>query len=255
MLEDTRTVLWKELKEFQAQGGRGKLGKITMVMAFVPGLILPLQFGRSWVETPVALLTLTLVPVIVLSVVADTIAGERERHTLETLLASRLPDRAILFGKIGAATTYAMTQLLLFILPALLIVNIIFGRGDLLVYPLPVWLGIFALGPLLAVLISGIGVLISMRAQTVRQAQLIVMTVMFLSFLIGPILLGTVVFAGVYLLTASTSARDLQELSEIARRAGLLGGIIVATCILIVVDTVVVAFVQSRFRRTKLALD
>ena len=34
------------------------------------------------------------------SLVADSFAGERERHTLETLLASRLPDRAILAGKL-----------------------------------------------------------------------------------------------------------------------------------------------------------
>ena len=38
--------------------------------------------------------------------VPDPLPRERERHTLETLLASRLSDRAILLGKIGAAVGF-----------------------------------------------------------------------------------------------------------------------------------------------------
>ena len=39
--------------------------------------------------------------------IADGIPGERERHTLETLLASRLSDRSILLGKVMAAVPTA----------------------------------------------------------------------------------------------------------------------------------------------------
>ena len=49
---------------------------------------------------------------------------ERERHTLETLLSTRLSDHTILLGKIGATVSYAwgMTQIVLLI--ALVPVNI-----------------------------------------------------------------------------------------------------------------------------------
>jgi ABC-2 type transport system permease protein len=255
MLEDIRTVLWKELKEFQAQGGRGKLGKVTLLLTFVPGLVLPLQFGRAWVETPIALLTLGLVPVIALSIIADAVAGERERHTLETLLASRLPDRAILFGKVGAATTYVMAQMLMFILPALLLVNIIFVRGEPSFYPLPVWLGIFILGPLLTILLSGIGMLISMRARTVRQAQMIVMIVTFLSVIVGPLVLGALLVGIALLLSATVAADDLRAAIDWSRQVGLTGGIIALALAICAIDLALLLLVQARFRRTRLALD
>jgi ABC-2 type transport system permease protein len=255
MLEDIGTVIWKELKELQAQAGRGRLGKVMLLLAFVPGLVLPLQFGRAWVETPIALLTLGLVPVIVFSVVADAIAGERERHTLETLLASCLPDYAILYGKLGAATLYVMSQVLTFIVPSLLLVNLLFVRGELVVYPAPVWLGVFLLGPLLTILLGGIAMLISMRARTVRQAHLIVMLVTFVGFLVAPIVLGAVVVVMALVLSITVAAEDLRATVEAARRVGLLGGIVALALLVTALDLLLMVFVQTRFRRTRLALD
>ncbi len=52
--------------------------------------------------------------------ITDSIAGERERQTLETLLASRLPDRAIVLGKIIAVTLFGWGLLLLGMIPGLL---------------------------------------------------------------------------------------------------------------------------------------
>jgi ABC-2 type transport system permease protein len=83
----------------------GWLGLVIFVAVF--GILLPLQSGRGWVESPTGLAVWAWVPfLLVSSVVADSFAGERERHTLETLLASRLPDRAILFGKLATAVGY-----------------------------------------------------------------------------------------------------------------------------------------------------
>ena len=56
--------------------------------------------------------------------VADSFAGERERHTLETLLASRLPDRAILFGKVLAAVGYGWVLVMLMLVLSLVTVNL-----------------------------------------------------------------------------------------------------------------------------------
>ena len=73
-------------------------------MIAVFGVFLPLQNGASWVTSPITMVYWAWMPLmLVTGVIADSFAGERERHTLETLLASRLPDRAILLGKVAAA--------------------------------------------------------------------------------------------------------------------------------------------------------
>ena len=64
-------------------------------------IYLPLQARDAWVNGPIPLVPATLMPVMLVGLtIADSFAGERERHTLPTLLASRLSDRAILIGKI-----------------------------------------------------------------------------------------------------------------------------------------------------------
>ena len=108
MIADLWTVMWKEWKELFVQRGsmRGGLLRLVIVIG-VLGIVPPLQAGREWVDSPMVLAFAGWMPLLlVTSVVADSFAGERERHTLETLLASRLPDRAILFGKVGTAVSY-----------------------------------------------------------------------------------------------------------------------------------------------------
>ncbi len=64
-------------------------------------IYLPLQARDAWVNGPIPLVPATLMPVMLVGLtIADSFAGERERQTLPTLLASRLSDRAILIGKI-----------------------------------------------------------------------------------------------------------------------------------------------------------
>ncbi len=108
MLTDVWTVMRKELQEAFNFGDRvGKFGLLFMILSF--GILLPWQMGKSWVESPITLIYWSWVPLfLVNAVVADSFAGERERHTPETLLASRLADQAILFGKLLAALAYGV---------------------------------------------------------------------------------------------------------------------------------------------------
>jgi ABC-2 type transport system permease protein len=113
---------------------------------------------------------------LVMAVVADSFAGERERHTLETLLASRLSDASILFGKIAAAVAFAYGMLLVVSALSLISVNVWLSRPDPWRHVL-MWGGVesFAvvvLGFLLTVLCATIGVMVSLRSETVRQANL-----------------------------------------------------------------------------------
>src|SRR5262249_53452146 len=105
MIEDTGTVIWKELRELlrQRESLRG-----TALSFFIPvlfwGILLPAQSGLRWVESPATLAGWAMIALLLVTlVVAEAFAGERERHTLETLLATRLSDQAILFGKIAAS--------------------------------------------------------------------------------------------------------------------------------------------------------
>ena len=143
MIRDVRTIIWKEIKEILGRRGLlkgGKAGIFIMLACF--GVFMPLQFGRQWLASPMAMVYWAWVPFLLVSgVVADSFAGERERHTLETLLASRLPDRAILAGKIGAALVYGWGLTLGCVLLGAAAMTIVHGRGKVIFYSGPCGFG------------------------------------------------------------------------------------------------------------------
>ena len=107
---------------------------------------------------------------IVTTVTADSVVGERERRTLETLLATRLSDAAILWGKWLACVLWVWAAMILCLPVGLLTINLTLP-GELLL-PTPG----HALGMLLvsfagAGLGAAAGVLVSLRAESVRHAQ------------------------------------------------------------------------------------
>lgn len=173
MIQDISTMIWKEARELMMlrSGLRGGwTGLLILIGVF--GVLMPLQSGPEWLQAPSTVLLWAWVPfILVNSVVADSFAGERERHTLETLLASRLSDRAILFGKISSAIAYGWGITLLGLLVALVTINIAHGEGELLFFPPLFGLAVLVLSFLVSWLASGLGVLVSLRAASVRQAQ------------------------------------------------------------------------------------
>lgn len=245
MIADVWTVMWKEWKEFLLSGGslRGT-GVRMLVVVGVFGILLPVQMGRTWVEFPIvpyfgAWLALYLVTM----VVADSFAGERERHTLETLLASRLSDRAILFGKLGAVVVYSLGLTWAGLAVALVSVNVAHGQGELLLYSAPVILATVVLSALTAVLASGVGVFVSLRSKTVRQAQQ--------TLGIAVMLLVFVPVFGVRALPPEWKARLLDAaMTTDPLKITLLMGLI-----LIGLDVALCALALGRFRRDRLIAD
>jgi ABC-2 type transport system permease protein len=128
MITDIVTIMRKELKEMLFQRGQGRSSSIRMLIFIgVFGILLPMQNGIRSLTSPVGMVFWLWIPYMLISgVTADTFAGERERHTLETLLASRLSDRSILFGKLGAVIGYGWGMTLITILVNLLTVNLVF---------------------------------------------------------------------------------------------------------------------------------
>lgn len=198
MLIDIWTVTWKEWRELIAQRRNLHEGAVSLLLILgVFGIVWPVGQGISWLTSPLVLFLAGWVPfMLVTSAVADAFAGERERHTLETLLATRLPDRAILLGKICAVVSYGWGITLLILLLGWVSVNVVHGGAGLLFYRGVIGWGSVALSLLGAALAAHLGVLISLRAPTVRQAQqtlsLIAMTIPFLVVYGGRVLPGEV---------------------------------------------------------------
>lgn len=244
MIFDIATIVWKEIHELLFQRGRFRGGWVGMIFFIaVFGIFMPLQTGPSWVQSPVTLIYWAWVPfLLVSSVVADSIAGERERRTLETLLASRLSDLAILLGKIAASIAYGWGLTLISIFLGLISLNLVFGKEKLILYPWDIGIGILLLSFLIATLAAGLGVLVSLRAATARQAQQTFSIAFFLLFV--PMFL-------VPLLPPEWQARIVQTLANVNLRTipFVIGGI------LFVIDLFLIWLGMARFKRAQLILD
>ncbi len=243
-IRDIGTVIWKEMKELLFQRGNMRGGWVSLlIVVAVFGILLPLQSGRAWVESPVGLAMWAWVPfILVSSVITDSFAGERERHTLETLLASRLSDRAILFGKVGAAVAYGWGFCLANMVVGLITVNLVHGQGQLLLYPAPIALGIIVLSFLVAALASEVGVLISLRSATVRQAQQTFSIV------------NLILFIPLFLLPVLPDEWKLR-IAQALMQTDVYGIALAAFGVLFVADVLLLAAAMARFQRSKLILD
>lgn len=244
MIADIWTIVWKEMKEIVTQKPNLRGGWIgLLVFLGVFGILMPVQMGEAWVEQPIVLVYWLWIPFLMVStVVADSFAGERERHTLETLLSSRLSDRAILFGKLASAVVYGWGFTMISVFIGLITVNVVYGQGRLLFFPPQIALAILVLTLLVALLAAGIGVLISLRASTVRQAQQTVGIV------------GLVPLVPLLLISMIPQETQLQ-IATALMRLDLFTIILGIFVVLLVVDVVLILLAMGRFQRAKLILD
>lgn len=244
MIADILTVAWKELREMLMFGdsrGRNKLSLLVILVIF--GVVIPLQNGRDWVTSPISAMVWAWMPYMwVYSVVADSFAGERERHTLEALLATRLSDRAILFGKLLAALAYGFTLTWAILLVSLVTINVVVrGEGLLLFSPL-MTVGAFIFSILISGLSASVGVLVSLRASSVRQAQ------QWMSF-------GMLVLFLPFMFVQFIPKAWLESFGSALVNADPLQIAIWAAVVLLVVQSVLLAVAIRLFQRSKLILD
>ena len=171
---DILTVAWKEWLEFRDQLWRIRRGGLSaLIVILMLGIVTPLQMGPLWLESPLMLAYWPLLASgMVSTLIADAFAGERERHTLETLLASRLSDTSILLGKVLAAILYGLLFTFANIIVGVVTLSIKhFGQG-ILAPPAIHVAYMLLLVTLACSTLAGIGVFISLKAATVRQAPL-----------------------------------------------------------------------------------
>ncbi len=245
LVEDVLTITWKDLREMLLQSGTLRRSLRGLIFSFlVFGVFLPLQIGPDLVRQPAAVLPFAWVPLLLASgMVADGIAGERERHTLETLLASRLSDRAILLGKVVAAIAYGWGFMVVSALVGLVTVNLAnAGRGILLYRPEAVLL-LGGFGLLGAGLVACGGALVALRAPTVRQAAQNMNLAIFAVVLVPVLLLQA--------LPIDTRRQVVATLNGLDWGTIALG----AAVLLVVVDLLLLAAAMARFQRARLILD
>ena len=237
-MNDIWTMIWKETKDSLLQGGWSALIRPLLLIGIL-GIVFPWRLGLQWLAlTPLAMGLVLYIPfIVILSFVGDAIAGERERHTLETLLASRMPDRAILLGKIIVTVGYAWGTALIGLLLGLIVANLLKGQGSWEFYThVDLFLEALALSLLAGLLgVSG-GVLISLRSATVRQAQQILSV-------------GTLVLVGGGFL--ALKAVPAQAISSLSTSQIWL----IAMAVIAVLDAILLGVSLVSFQRSRLILS
>ena len=244
MIADILTVAWKELREMFVQGdprGRSKMSLILLVIIF--GIVLPLQNGRDWVSSPISIMVWGWMPFLWVSgIVADSFAGERERHTLESLLSTRLSDRAILIGKLLSALLYGCILTWIILIVSLITINVAYGNGELLLFSYPISIGAITFSILVSGLAASIGVLVSLRAGSVRQAQQLMSVGMLVLFI--PLML-------LQFLPSTLRQSMIRDAGKINTNQALLW----IALVLLILDGVLTAFAMHLFQRSKLILE
>jgi ABC-2 type transport system permease protein len=164
------TVLRKELLEIfgDRHSLRGSLLQAGLLLLLV-GVIVPALDESIWSAPGAAVLLFQLFPAVIASMIAaDAFAGERERGTLETLLATPLPESAIFIGKTLSAVTFALSVSLISFFSALIVAGVRFGH----LYLTPALLVSVIAGAVAASLLtSSIAVVISSFVHVARSAQ------------------------------------------------------------------------------------
>lgn len=246
MSPDFMTVLWKEWKEIMLQRSAGGGGaRQPLIMILIIGVLLPFRMPPERFFSLLQLTVLAIVSAAAISVVvADAFAGERERHTLETLLASRLPDSAILFGKIAACVAYGWFISLACVVIGTVTANARNWNGHVRFYhDTASWIALLVGPPLVGAAVSAAGVFVSLHAATVRQAQQ--------TLGVGLMILIFGVIFGIDALPESWKTWFLKILfgwsaMELA---------LVAAGIAALIDVALIAAAMARFQRSKLILD
>ncbi|MGB0652724.1 MAG: ABC transporter permease subunit [Thermoplasmatota archaeon] len=183
-----RAMVTKEILEAMGTGGGQRVQFIVaLALNVVIGFATPLFIGSiltrsavdpsldtiyaAWIAAGASLGIATFTAMFYpITVGADLIAGERERHTLETLLAGPVPSSQILLSKLLGMVTLGLAGSVMIAIAAMLGMLVGFGLD-------PGWIG-FLLPPAALVttalpvfMFSCVAVLASMRAKTARAAQ------------------------------------------------------------------------------------
>jgi ABC-2 type transport system permease protein len=245
-MDDLRNVLWKEWRSLIHGQSRRQLILMTATLAFW-AIWLPVQTGSDWMTDGIlSILISVLLPALVVAItVPATIAGERERRTLPTLLATRLSDEAILYGKLIVPVLLGVAAMVAVLLVGLIAANIASWDGTVRLYDPVVIVPDLIIGAQVAIAAAAAGVAISLRARRVQDAQ----QTLSMMLMLPAMVVGLLLFAVMQLSGGMGAAADgLQGVSGWAVALVVIG-------LLALVDLSLVTGAKRRFRRARLIAD
>jgi ABC-2 type transport system permease protein len=157
------------------------------------GVYEPLRNGPDWLRSPIMVFSLSmLVPFVSIGFLSPySFVGERQRGTLEPLLATPVSDQALLFGKIIPAVLFGWGIAIGSM--ALGSISLFFSTGRIFVYPLQIAIPTLLLSLFFALLVAILGTNSSLYAKTLLEAQNNLGMILFIpivlpAFLIGPLM-------------------------------------------------------------------
>ncbi len=177
IFNDVKAILWKELKEILFVRGIKKATYSNLVFSMIIyGIILPILMGNWWYERGVISFLVVFVPVIYsMSFSINVFVGERERKTLKTLLATRITDKGIFFGKFIFSFFYTYLYILSIVLISIITKAILTYMTMKTIVFMPYSISTIILlltaSPLLVVLATSIGIVISFKAKEIKIIQ------------------------------------------------------------------------------------
>jgi ABC-type transport system involved in multi-copper enzyme maturation permease subunit len=170
------------------------LGVVTVLAyrsaADQAGSVAALAHSGVTVFAALVAITVALMMLLVPGLVGSSIAGERERQTLDLLLSTRVRPWRVVIGKLAASLAF-MGFLLVASLPILSVVALLGGIawGDILI--------VAGLGALTAVTVGSMSILFSSISKGPTGAIVCSYVAMFI-LLVGPLLLGSYLLAQGY---------------------------------------------------------
>jgi ABC-2 type transport system permease protein len=193
---DAITIARKELKElFGERASRRGVFVQAASLALVLGILLPMSMAVAWhAALAVAVVPFLIAPsIIAVAIGADAFAGERERRTLETLLATPLTDRSIVVGKALAAVFASVSVAIAGMIVATVTLSL---HGSELFVPQPeLWAGAVLGAVSSSCLATALAIFLSLKIPVARSVQQMVSMVYILPVLFGGFIFAKVGFA------------------------------------------------------------
>jgi ABC-2 type transport system permease protein len=209
------------------------------------GVYEPVKIGPDWLQSPMMVFSVSvLVPFVFIGFISPyTFVGERERGTLEPLLATPVSDQALLFGKIGMAVFCGWVITAINLLLGLGAINFFQTTAGVLLYPPGVLVSSVLLSLLFSLLAASVGTNASFYAKTIQEAQRNFVMLLFIPMLLPAFLVGPI---------SPTAWKTIlfQMLPQLAS-ANLFPTLIV---LLLILDCIFMIVVLTRFHRKQILL-
>ncbi len=195
-MRDLMTMMWKEIAEFL---GNKRSLRVFAIAVLVMGIVPALTWRHAATGDAAflrlvvgALYVLLATAIVVANTAPDLVLHERVGHTLDYLLATRLPDRAIFLGKVLVSAAMGYAAALVAVALQLLLHAVFSGAGWSWLY-LAIPAGrilAFGMSAALALYVAVVGTFVALRVGDQRSAYLV--TILSIGVVLAPLLFGWV---------------------------------------------------------------